>query len=82
MAKETYQTYVQYHLVRCNSLTYAPKQLRSAGATCAAKTGGPPNLIVVVLPDGGDDIYTAVKQYVPYCNSLQNVTSNAALQLR
>ena len=39
-------------------------QLRAAGAACAANTGGGPNLIVVVLPEGGHDIYTAVKQYV------------------
>lgn len=39
-------------------------QLRSAGAQCAAKFKLPPNLIVVVLPEGGNDIYTAVKQYV------------------
>lgn len=31
---------------------------------CAQKKGSPPALIVVVLPEGGNDIYTAVKQYV------------------
>ncbi|GLB35650.1 putative argonaute family protein [Lyophyllum shimeji] len=39
------------------------EQLRNAGAECARKNGGPPNLIVVVLPDGGNDIYTAVKHF-------------------
>jgi eukaryotic translation initiation factor 2C len=38
-------------------------QLRSAGAQCAAKFKLPPNLIVVVLPEGGNDIYTAVKHF-------------------
>ena len=31
---------------------------------CAQKKGGPPTLIVVILPEGGNDIYTAVKQCV------------------
>ncbi|KZT20385.1 argonaute-like protein [Neolentinus lepideus HHB14362 ss-1] len=37
-------------------------QLRDAGKECMAKSGGPPNLIVAVLPEGGTDIYTAIKQ--------------------
>ncbi|KAG5651697.1 hypothetical protein H0H81_007756 [Sphagnurus paluster] len=39
-------------------------QLRAAGGECARKNGGRggPTLIVVVLPDHGNDIYTAVKQ--------------------
>lgn len=39
-------------------------QLRAAGAACAAKMKAGPNLLVVILPEGGNDIYTAVKQYV------------------
>ena len=31
---------------------------------CAQKKGSPPTLIVVILPEGGNDIYTAVKQCV------------------
>lgn len=31
---------------------------------CAQKKGSPPSLIVVILPEGGNDIYTAVKQCV------------------
>lgn len=54
-------------LILLHDLTLAPKQLHRAGAECAAKSKGGPNLIVVVLPDGGNDIYTAVKQYVPSC---------------
>ncbi|KAF9460917.1 argonaute-like protein [Collybia nuda] len=38
-------------------------QLKAVGAECVRQKGGPPNLIVVVLPDGGDDIYTAVKHF-------------------
>lgn len=37
-------------------------QLRAAGAACAASMKAGPNLIVVILPEGGNDIYTAVKQ--------------------
>ncbi|KDQ64588.1 hypothetical protein JAAARDRAFT_116696 [Jaapia argillacea MUCL 33604] len=38
-------------------------QLRAAGMACRQKTGHVPNLIVVVLPEGGTDIYTAVKHF-------------------
>ncbi|KAH0839868.1 argonaute-like protein [Lanmaoa asiatica] len=40
------------------------EQLRAAGNECFQKTKQRPTLIVVVLPDNGNDIYTAVKQYV------------------
>jgi eukaryotic translation initiation factor 2C len=39
------------------------QQLMSVGIECKQKKGMPPNLIVVILPEGGNDIYTAVKQY-------------------
>jgi len=39
------------------------EQLRNAGAECARLSGGGPNLIVVVLPDQGNEIYTAVKHF-------------------
>ncbi|KAJ6539414.1 argonaute-like protein [Mycena capillaripes] len=38
-------------------------QLKAAGAACAAKAGKGPNLIVVILPEGGNDIYTSVKHF-------------------
>ncbi|KAF9464484.1 argonaute-like protein [Collybia nuda] len=38
-------------------------QLRAAGAACVAAMGAGPNLVVVILPEGGNDIYTAVKQF-------------------
>ncbi|KAJ7904588.1 argonaute-like protein [Mycena olivaceomarginata] len=38
-------------------------QLRSAGATVAQKMGKGPQLIVVILPEGGNDIYTSVKHF-------------------
>jgi eukaryotic translation initiation factor 2C len=38
-------------------------QLRKAGKACFDQKGSPPNLIVVVLPEGGNDIYTAVKNF-------------------
>ncbi|KAJ7368370.1 argonaute-like protein, partial [Mycena albidolilacea] len=38
-------------------------QLRSAGAAVAQKMGKGPQLIVVILPEGGNDIYTSVKHF-------------------
>ncbi|KAI0921048.1 hypothetical protein AcV5_001233 [Taiwanofungus camphoratus] len=38
-------------------------QLRAAGLASNEKNKGFPNLIVVVLPEGGTDIYTAVKHF-------------------
>ncbi|KAF8806120.1 argonaute-like protein [Phlegmacium glaucopus] len=38
-------------------------QLRKAGKACVDQKKSPPNLIVVVLPEGGNDIYTAVKHF-------------------
>jgi len=38
-------------------------QLRSLGAECIAKHQHPPNLYVVILPEGSNDIYTAVKHF-------------------
>ncbi|KAF9527970.1 argonaute-like protein [Crepidotus variabilis] len=37
--------------------------LRAAGASVKKQTGEPPNLIVVVLPEDGNIIYTAVKHF-------------------
>ncbi|KAG9317400.1 argonaute-like protein [Chiua virens] len=39
------------------------EQLRAAGNECFQKTKQRPSLIVVVLPDNGNDIYTAVKHF-------------------
>jgi len=39
------------------------EQLKKAGKACVDKKGSPPNLIVVVLPEGGNDIYAAVKNF-------------------
>lgn len=38
--------------------------LKSVGMECINKLGGPPNLFVVILPEGGSEIYTEVKQCV------------------
>ncbi|KAF8958525.1 argonaute-like protein [Flammula alnicola] len=38
------------------------EHLKKAGKACVDAGKGPPNLIVVVLPEGGNQIYTAVKQ--------------------
>ncbi|KAF8812506.1 argonaute-like protein [Phlegmacium glaucopus] len=38
-------------------------QLRSIGSECIAKHQHPPNLYVIILPEGGNDIYTAVKHF-------------------
>ena len=39
-----------------------PQHMRKAGKACLDQKGSPPNLIVVVLPEGGNDIYSAVKK--------------------
>ncbi|KAH9006800.1 argonaute-like protein [Lactarius hatsudake] len=39
------------------------QQLRAAGGECQRRTRSLPTLIVVVLPEGGNDIYTAVKHF-------------------
>jgi eukaryotic translation initiation factor 2C len=39
-----------------------PQQLRAACEECQRKARAPPTLIVAVIPDGGNDIYTAIKQ--------------------
>jgi hypothetical protein len=41
-----------------------------AGKACVDAKRGPPNLLVVVLPEGGNQIYTAVKQCVLYISSI------------
>lgn len=46
-----------------------PQQLKKAGKACVDQKGNPPTLIVVVLPEGGNDIYTAVKKWVVYLSS-------------
>lgn len=38
------------------------QQLRAAGGECFSRYKQRPTLIVVVLPDNANDIYTAVKQ--------------------
>ncbi|KAG5649009.1 hypothetical protein DXG03_000358 [Asterophora parasitica] len=38
-------------------------QLRAVGGEVVRRHGKPPNLIVVILPEGGSDIYTAVKHF-------------------
>lgn len=39
------------------------EQLMGVGMECKQKKGAPPNLMVVILPEGGNDIYTAVKHF-------------------
>ncbi|KAI9448014.1 argonaute-like protein [Lactarius indigo] len=39
------------------------QQLRAAGGECQRRTRNLPTLIVVVLPEGGNDIYSAVKHF-------------------
>lgn len=38
--------------------------LKNVGMECISKLGGPPNLFVVILPEGANEIYTEVKQQV------------------
>ncbi|KZT65768.1 argonaute-like protein [Daedalea quercina L-15889] len=39
------------------------QQLKAAGGACREKTGGFPNLIVAVLPEGATDLYVAIKHF-------------------
>ncbi|KAH9006798.1 ribonuclease H-like domain-containing protein [Lactarius hatsudake] len=39
------------------------QQLRAASDECQRRTGSLPTLVVVVLPEGGNNIYTAVKHF-------------------
>ncbi|KAJ7616353.1 argonaute-like protein [Mycena polygramma] len=39
------------------------QQLRVAGGACFQEKGVPPTLFVVILPEGGNDIYTMVKHW-------------------
>ena len=45
-------------------------QLRSVGSECIAKHQHPPNLYVIILPEGANDVYTAVKQCVVLLSSI------------
>lgn len=40
------------------------QQLRQVGGAHKDRYGSLPDLIVVILPENGNDIYNAVKQYV------------------
>lgn len=39
------------------------ENLEEAGRKCKERTGYPPTLVVVILPEGGNDIYNAVKHW-------------------
>ncbi|KAF8963796.1 argonaute-like protein [Flammula alnicola] len=39
------------------------QQMYSAGAECKETLGGTPSLVIVVVPEGGNDIYKAVKHF-------------------
>ncbi|KAI0289730.1 argonaute-like protein [Russula brevipes] len=45
------------------SMADPPQQLRAACEECQRKARAPPSLIVAVIPDGGNDIYTAIKHF-------------------
>ncbi|KAF8179654.1 argonaute-like protein [Pholiota molesta] len=49
-------------LDRC-TCSYSLKQLKEVGKECAAQRGGLPNLMVVILPERANEIYTAVKHF-------------------
>lgn len=54
---------VSGHGVSCVLATLnCAQQLRRLGGECMQKFKELPTLIVVILPEGGNDIYTAVKQ--------------------
>lgn len=51
--------------------------LKQTGHECIKTLGGPPNLFVVILPEGGNDIYTEVKQLVAsfflFCQIVEHI---------
>jgi eukaryotic translation initiation factor 2C len=54
--------HVRHDTAYLTLLVTSPQQLRAACDECQEITKAPPTLIAVILPDGGTDIYTAVKQ--------------------
>ncbi|KAJ7284419.1 argonaute-like protein [Mycena rebaudengoi] len=48
---------------RVNGQGNIPPQLLAAGAECYQKTKAAPTLFVVILPEGGNDLYTIVKHW-------------------
>ena len=68
MAREIFPKYIFIYLLFIFvrdadvSLFSFLQQLKKAGKACVDQKKSPPNLIVVVLPEGGNDIYTAVKK--------------------
>ncbi|KAJ6630422.1 argonaute-like protein [Mycena sp. CBHHK59/15] len=48
---------------RVNGQGDIPQALEKAGAECAQQKKVGPSLFVVILPEGGNDLYTIVKQY-------------------
>ncbi|KAI0278886.1 argonaute-like protein [Russula aff. rugulosa BPL654] len=50
-------------LIKWESGQGSLQQLRNAGSECNRRSGSFPTLIVVVLPEGGNDIYSAVKHF-------------------
>ncbi|KAJ7765995.1 ribonuclease H-like domain-containing protein [Mycena olivaceomarginata] len=50
-------------LHRINSQSSIPDQLLRAGGICATEKKVAPTLFVVILPEGGNDIYTIVKHW-------------------
>ena len=69
--KETLEMYV-FFFFSCYiqdadvTLLTFPQHMRKAGKACLDQKGSPPNLIVVVLPEGGNEIYSAVKKWAIY----------------
>ena len=66
MVKGILQRYVCKFEMLTWPLLLPSQQLKRAGKACYDKKGVPPGLIVVVLPEGGNDIYTAVKKWATY----------------
>lgn len=58
--------------MKLNFFTGLIKQLKRLGVDCIKEYKIAPSLLVVILPEGANELYTAVKQYVlarvGYCN--------------
>ena len=49
----------------CVCLSINSQHVKQIGTACREKYKQVPSLVVAILPEGGGDVYAAVKQYVP-----------------
>ncbi|KAF8197479.1 argonaute-like protein [Pholiota molesta] len=62
---------VAQEMARVSSMAQRVSHLMKAGKACIDAKKGPPNLLVVILPEGGNQIYTAVKHFGDVTKGIQ-----------